>query len=130
MAAVWNSWTRKAKHFACEADDSVTKLEKLQASNSIKLSRQRKGCCQSFAVLLLFVLCSTLPCAESALTLSGTSPSKILIWPAEWSHWINLKILATNLVSRGHEVTVLRSSAYADFMDETDEFTFENFYVS
>lgn len=36
---------------------------------------------------------------------------KVLVWPTEYSHWINIKIIVDELVHRGHEVTVLTSSA-------------------
>ena len=36
---------------------------------------------------------------------------KVLVWPTEYSHWINIKIILDELVQRGHEVTVLVSSA-------------------
>ncbi|XP_028640050.1 UDP-glucuronosyltransferase 2B1-like isoform X2 [Grammomys surdaster] len=36
---------------------------------------------------------------------------KVLVWPTEYSHWINMKIILDELVQRGHEVTVLVSSA-------------------
>lgn len=36
---------------------------------------------------------------------------KVLVWPTEYSHWINMKIILDELVQRGHEVTVLTSSA-------------------
>ncbi|XP_052054777.1 UDP-glucuronosyltransferase 2B1-like [Apodemus sylvaticus] len=36
---------------------------------------------------------------------------KVLVWPTEYSHWINIKIILDELVHRGHEVTVLVSSA-------------------
>lgn len=36
---------------------------------------------------------------------------KVLVWPTEYSHWINIKIIMDELVQRGHEVTVLTSSA-------------------
>lgn len=39
------------------------------------------------------------------------SCGKVLVWPTEYSHWINLKIILDELVQRGHEVTVLMSSA-------------------
>ena len=34
------------------------------------------------------------------------------MWPMEFSHWMNIKIILDELVQRGHEVTVLRPSAY------------------
>ncbi|XP_075798825.1 UDP-glucuronosyltransferase 2B1 [Microtus pennsylvanicus] len=36
---------------------------------------------------------------------------KVLVWPTEYSHWINIKVIVDELVRRGHEVTVLTSSA-------------------
>ncbi|CAK6433120.1 unnamed protein product [Pipistrellus nathusii] len=36
---------------------------------------------------------------------------KVLVWPTEYSHWINMKTVLDALVQRGHEVTVLTSSA-------------------
>ncbi|XP_012510950.1 PREDICTED: UDP-glucuronosyltransferase 2B18-like [Propithecus coquereli] len=41
---------------------------------------------------------------------SGTC-GKVLVWPTEYSHWMNMKIILDELVQRGHEVTVLASSA-------------------
>ncbi|KAM9238112.1 LOW QUALITY PROTEIN: UDP-glucuronosyltransferase 2B17-like [Dugong dugon] len=41
---------------------------------------------------------------------SGTC-GKVLVWPTEYSHWINVKTMLDELVQRGHEVTVLTSSA-------------------
>ncbi|XP_006756480.1 PREDICTED: UDP-glucuronosyltransferase 2B17 [Myotis davidii] len=49
------------------------------------------------------------------LQLSGQfspgSCGKVLVWPTEYSHWINMKTILDALVQRGHEVTVLTSSA-------------------
>ncbi|XP_017372057.1 UDP-glucuronosyltransferase 2B7 [Cebus imitator] len=36
---------------------------------------------------------------------------KVLVWAAEYSHWMNMKIILNELVQKGHEVTVLASSA-------------------
>ncbi|XP_047665219.1 UDP-glucuronosyltransferase 2C1-like isoform X6 [Tachysurus fulvidraco] len=36
---------------------------------------------------------------------------KILIWPAEFSHWLNLKSIIDELIVRGHNVTVVTHSA-------------------
>ncbi|XP_053518650.1 UDP-glucuronosyltransferase 2B31-like isoform X3 [Artibeus jamaicensis] len=35
---------------------------------------------------------------------------KVLVWPTEYSHWMNMKTILDELVLRGHEVTVLTSS--------------------
>ncbi|XP_060236842.1 LOW QUALITY PROTEIN: UDP-glucuronosyltransferase 2B31-like [Meriones unguiculatus] len=37
---------------------------------------------------------------------SGNS-GKVLVWPMEFSHWLNLKTILDELVKKGHEVTVL-----------------------
>ncbi|XP_025241557.1 UDP-glucuronosyltransferase 2B20 isoform X2 [Theropithecus gelada] len=42
---------------------------------------------------------------------SSGSCGKVLVWPTEYSHWINMKTILEELVRRGHEVTVLTSSA-------------------
>ncbi|XP_006873824.1 PREDICTED: UDP-glucuronosyltransferase 2B31-like isoform X1 [Chrysochloris asiatica] len=36
---------------------------------------------------------------------------KVLVWPTEYSHWINIKTILDELIQRGHEVTVLTSAA-------------------
>ncbi|XP_003414224.2 UDP-glucuronosyltransferase 2B4-like isoform X3 [Loxodonta africana] len=36
---------------------------------------------------------------------------KVLVWPPEYSHWMNIKTILDELIQRGHEVTVLTSSA-------------------
>ncbi|XP_054584581.1 UDP-glucuronosyltransferase 2B31-like isoform X1 [Eptesicus fuscus] len=42
---------------------------------------------------------------------SPGSCGKVLVWPTEYSHWMNMKTILDALVQRGHEVTVLTSSA-------------------
>ncbi|XP_059525829.1 UDP-glucuronosyltransferase 2B31-like [Myotis daubentonii] len=42
---------------------------------------------------------------------SPGSCGKVLVWPTEYSHWINMMTILDALVQRGHEVTVLTSSA-------------------
>nr|KAF6503337.1 hypothetical protein HJG59_019187 [Molossus molossus] len=36
---------------------------------------------------------------------------RVLVWPTEYSHWMNMKTILDELVQRGHEVVVLVSSA-------------------
>ncbi|XP_051026302.1 UDP-glucuronosyltransferase 2B17-like [Acomys russatus] len=56
---------------------------------------------------------------------------KVLVWPMEYSHWINLKTILDELVQRGHEVTVLRSSASIFFDPQTSPgLKFETFPTS
>uniref|UniRef100_A0AAQ6IMW7 UDP-glucuronosyltransferase n=1 Tax=Anabas testudineus TaxID=64144 RepID=A0AAQ6IMW7_ANATE len=50
--------------------------------------------------------------ADSLLLCSSTliNGGKVLVFPLDGSHWINMKIIIEELHSRGHEVTVLRPS--------------------
>ncbi|KAG8002971.1 UDP-glucuronosyltransferase 2A1 [Nibea albiflora] len=55
------------------------------------------------------------PAAAFALLLSATLSigchgGKILVYPIDGSHWLNMKILVEVLHSQGHQITVLRSS--------------------
>ncbi|XP_060926799.1 UDP-glucuronosyltransferase 2A2-like [Limanda limanda] len=54
---------------------------------------------QTSLVSLTVLLCS-------ALWVDG---GKVLVFPVDGSHWINMKVIIEELHSRGHEVTVLRS---------------------
>ncbi|XP_053341901.1 UDP-glucuronosyltransferase 2B17-like [Clarias gariepinus] len=36
---------------------------------------------------------------------------KILVWPTDFSHWINVKVIVDELTARGHNVTVITHSA-------------------
>ncbi len=42
--------------------------------------------------------------------LSGTDGGKVLVFPLDGSHWVNMKVLIEELHSRGHNVTVIRAS--------------------
>ncbi|XP_052054370.1 UDP-glucuronosyltransferase 2B17-like isoform X2 [Apodemus sylvaticus] len=61
----------------------------------------------------------------------STSCGKVLVWPMEYSHWMNLKIILDELVQRGHEVTVLRPSS-SIFLDpkKSPGLQFETFPTS
>uniref|UniRef100_A0A4W4HIV6 glucuronosyltransferase n=1 Tax=Electrophorus electricus TaxID=8005 RepID=A0A4W4HIV6_ELEEL len=39
------------------------------------------------------------------------SAGKILVWPVEFSHWLNIKVIIDELIVRGHSVTVVTHSA-------------------
>ncbi|XP_040603239.1 UDP-glucuronosyltransferase 2B17-like [Mesocricetus auratus] len=56
---------------------------------------------------------------------------KVLVWPTEYSHWLNLNIILDELTERGHEVTVLRPSA-SIFLDpeKSPDLKFESFPTS
>ncbi|CAN0478409.1 unnamed protein product [Rangifer tarandus platyrhynchus] len=65
---------------------------------------------------------------------SAGSCGKVLVCPVEFSHWLNIKTILDELVTRGHEVTVLISSASTmtnSSKPSTMKFeTFPNFPVS
>uniref|UniRef100_A0A8C4WDK0 Uncharacterized protein n=1 Tax=Gopherus evgoodei TaxID=1825980 RepID=A0A8C4WDK0_9SAUR len=47
-----------------------------------------------------------------SLILGSGSCGKVLVWPADYSHWLNVKSILEELADRGHEVTVLLSSSF------------------
>uniref|UniRef100_A0A8C2V4W0 UDP-glucuronosyltransferase n=1 Tax=Chinchilla lanigera TaxID=34839 RepID=A0A8C2V4W0_CHILA len=70
-------------------------------------------------ILLLLHLCSYF---------SAGSCGKVLVWPMEYSHWLNVHVILTELVQRGHEVTVLRpSSAVFLNLNSPSDIKFETF---
>lgn len=60
--------------------------------------------------------CVVLLSMTLALLLGGPTPptpaaaGKILVFPVDGSHWVNMNLLIAGLHSRGHEITVVRSS--------------------
>ncbi|XP_075799350.1 UDP-glucuronosyltransferase 2B31-like [Microtus pennsylvanicus] len=59
------------------------------------------------------------------------SAGKVLVWPVEFSHWLNLRIILEELVKKGHEVTVLRPSVYFSYeVDNTSAIEFETYPAS
>ncbi|NP_001166584.1 UDP-glucuronosyltransferase 2B22 precursor [Cavia porcellus] len=40
------------------------------------------------------------------------SGGNVLVWPMEYSHWMNMKNIVEELIQRGHEVTVLIPSSF------------------
>uniref|UniRef100_G1TD89 glucuronosyltransferase n=1 Tax=Oryctolagus cuniculus TaxID=9986 RepID=G1TD89_RABIT len=59
------------------------------------------------------------------------SCGKVLVWPVEYSHWMNLNVILDELVRRGHEVIVLRNSA-SIFIDPSKQanIKFETFPIA
>ncbi|XP_072243575.1 UDP-glucuronosyltransferase 2A2-like [Leuresthes tenuis] len=70
-------------------------------------------------------------CVLLVFSVASANGGKILVWPTEASHWINMKPLLEILVDRGHQVTVLVPSA-SMFMNssEPSRFHYEPFNVS
>ncbi|NP_001170967.1 UDP glucuronosyltransferase 5 family, polypeptide D1 [Danio rerio] len=75
--------------------------------------------------------------ALSAFTLS-CSGGKILLYPVDGSHWVNMKVLIEELHSRGHSITVIRpksswyitekSPLYTSITIQDNVNDFENFF--
>ncbi|KFO23825.1 UDP-glucuronosyltransferase 2B17 isoform X1 [Fukomys damarensis] len=59
------------------------------------------------------------------------SCGKVLVWPMEYSHWMNMKNIVEELIQRAHEVTVLRPSSFI-FVDvnSSSGIKFETFITS
>ncbi|XP_005392868.1 PREDICTED: UDP-glucuronosyltransferase 2B17-like isoform X1 [Chinchilla lanigera] len=56
---------------------------------------------------------------------------KVLVWPMDYSHWLNIQVILTELVQRGHEVTVLRpSSSVFLYLNSPSDIKFETFLTS
>ncbi|XP_058523231.1 UDP-glucuronosyltransferase 2B16-like [Ochotona princeps] len=61
----------------------------------------------------------------------SVSCGKVLVWPMEYSHWLNLRTILDELIQRGHEITVLTSSPYIFFDPSKElEMKFANFPTS
>ncbi|CAJ1056442.1 UDP-glucuronosyltransferase 2C1-like isoform X1 [Xyrichtys novacula] len=53
---------------------------------------------------------SLITLALLVIQLSSASGGKILVFPLDGSHWVNMKVLVEELHAKGHEVTVVRTS--------------------
>ncbi|XP_040602524.1 UDP-glucuronosyltransferase 2B31-like isoform X3 [Mesocricetus auratus] len=59
------------------------------------------------------------------------STGNVLVWPMEYSHWLNLRTVLDELVKKGHEVTVLKPSASLSYeTDDTSVIEFETYPTS
>lgn len=45
------------------------------------------------------------------LNLPSVSGGKVLVWPSEFSHWLNVKVILDALIARGHDITVVTHTA-------------------
>ncbi|XP_035247535.1 UDP-glucuronosyltransferase 2A1-like isoform X3 [Anguilla anguilla] len=57
-----------------------------------------------------------------------TYSGKVLLWPGEYSHWLNMKNIMTALLEKGHQVTVLIHSATPTYT-KADPYHFKIFDV-
>ncbi|OBS67815.1 hypothetical protein A6R68_03644, partial [Neotoma lepida] len=56
------------------------------------------------------------------------SGGKVLVWPLEFSHWLNLRTILDELVKKGHEVTVLiPSPSFPYEVEDTSAIEFETY---
>ncbi|KAM9440738.1 UDP-glucuronosyltransferase 2C1-like isoform 1-T1 [Clarias gariepinus] len=44
-------------------------------------------------------------------TLQYVTAGKVLFWSAEFSHWLNMKVIIDELIAKGHNVTIVTQSA-------------------
>ncbi|XP_057627644.1 UDP-glucuronosyltransferase 2B31-like isoform X3 [Chionomys nivalis] len=59
------------------------------------------------------------------------SAGKVLVWPMEYSHWLNLRTILDELVKKGHEVTVLIPSVSLSYeVGDTSAIEFETYPAS
>ncbi|XP_058238734.1 UDP-glucuronosyltransferase 2C1-like isoform X2 [Hemibagrus wyckioides] len=71
----------------------------------------------SLCFLLLLGLIQTPLCVTAG---------KILVWPAEFSHWLNMKTILDELIARGHSVTIVTHSATPFLLkDQSQGYTME-----
>ncbi|KAG5272176.1 hypothetical protein AALO_G00162480 [Alosa alosa] len=67
-----------------------------------------------------------LPLLVSLLCLAACSDGgKVLVWPGEFSHWLNMKTILDSLVDRGHSVTIITHSATPSVVTKSSRFNFE-----
>ncbi|XP_044874629.1 UDP-glucuronosyltransferase 2B31-like isoform X7 [Mauremys mutica] len=75
-----------------------------QASRVQQLPRKRSHMMSGKYIAALFLVLGS--------GLGSGSCGKVLVWPADNSHWLNVKSILEELADRGHEVTVLLSSSF------------------
>ncbi|XP_036432088.1 UDP glucuronosyltransferase 5 family, polypeptide A1 [Colossoma macropomum] len=55
--------------------------------------------------------------------LSGVQGGKVLVFPLDGSHWVNMKVIIEKLHSRGHDLTVIRASNSWYIKEESPYYT-------
>uniref|UniRef100_A0A3Q4AJH3 Uncharacterized protein n=1 Tax=Mola mola TaxID=94237 RepID=A0A3Q4AJH3_MOLML len=63
------------------------------------------GLCGKTGVSLVVVLVSV-----SLMTIPSVHGGKVLVFPVDGSHWVNMNLIIQSLHARGHEVTVVRTA--------------------
>ncbi|MEQ2193759.1 hypothetical protein XENOCAPTIV_012527 [Xenoophorus captivus] len=75
------------------------------------------------AISMKMPLSSFLTFTLLSMQLSIVSGGKILVFPLDGSHWINMKVIVERLHARGHEITVLRPSDSWYIKEESSLYT-------
>ncbi|KAJ6660592.1 hypothetical protein lerEdw1_017589 [Lerista edwardsae] len=65
-----------------------------------------------------------LPCLVLGFFWGPASGGNVLIFPADTSHWINMKYIVDELLTRGHQVTVLVPSFFL-MINSSEQFPFQ-----
>ncbi|KAL7867864.1 hypothetical protein SRHO_G00092480 [Serrasalmus rhombeus] len=55
--------------------------------------------------------------------MSGVHGGKVLVYPLDGSHWVNMKVIIEKLHSRGHDLTVIRASNSWYIKEESPYYT-------
>nr|XP_020662852.1 UDP-glucuronosyltransferase 2A1-like isoform X3 [Pogona vitticeps] len=62
--------------------------------------------------------------------MDSASTGNVLVWPVDFSHWLNMKAILHELTAKGHQVTVLLPSSFqAIQFSEPPPFQLEEFHV-
>lgn len=70
------------------------------------------------------VICTFLSvCLISLLLTPPCDGGKVLVFPVDGSHWVNMKVLIEELHARGHDITVIRSSTSWYIKEESSLYT-------
>ena len=101
-------------------------------ASSLKVSSGKmKKPCSTLPSTSYFPLPEATVFSPALLSQQSGFCGKVLVWPVEFSHWMNMKAVLDELVMRGHEVTVLISSASTiTDANKPSAFKFEIFPVS
>ena len=67
--------------------------------------------------------CVVLPMALALLSAASIQGGKVLVFPVDGSHWINMNLLIEGLHGRGHEVTVVRTSTSWYIKEQSPHYT-------
>ncbi|XP_041955248.1 UDP glucuronosyltransferase 5 family, polypeptide E1 [Alosa sapidissima] len=78
--------------------------------------------CRAVTIPFPCQLCTVVVCLLMSLP-TQCYAGKILVYPVDGSHWLNMNILLHELHKRGHELTVVRSSTSWYIPEQADHYT-------